>query len=270
MSERCRSPSLAVASCGGALLLLFATEAIGEKPHFCEKGVDVESGDPNAYDERGTRCEGLYKRNDSGPPHLDLVSLREAVGAKEVGARNGKSIRVAWPTSGPSGATLTDVTIHGEADPGNRHYRMDTRSTLAAGYYDWPTEVLDSLQLSARDVSLLAFARLKLAGLARSVVTLPIRLGALSGSTEAYDFQLAGSAEVTEVFYRIDVWDSKWKQQKLNVKAPAAVRPANYPFPISVPVLSVPTPGALYRLTVKATLGEDSEPETCEVIFFHG
>ncbi len=118
------------------------------------------------YQQRGARCEGVYRRLVAGTV-LYLVSLTESFDFDQQAAG---PLKIRWPDAG--GDT---VRLRAEALRPDLFYRMDARATSGSRDFDWPTDVLSALRLGRPDVGVVAYATRQLGAVAQPVY-LPLRI----------------------------------------------------------------------------------------------
>jgi hypothetical protein len=131
----------------------------------CDPELLGRGNGPQAYAQRGDRCEGLYAREVRGTT-LYLVSLTRFF--EEYSDPVGDSIFVAWPSH--SGDT---VRIRAEGIRRGLYYQMDTRTV--AGTFAWALEVLGPFDIGRSDLGVLGWTTMNLGHVNRTV-RLPLRI----------------------------------------------------------------------------------------------
>jgi hypothetical protein len=148
-----------------ALVLLAATAAGVSAQSPCDPELLGRGDGPQAYADRGDRCEGVYSREVRGST-LYLVSLTRSF--EEYTDRAGDSIFVTWP-SRPGDV----VRIRAEGIRRGLYYQMDTRTRGDA--FAWALEVLGPYGIGRSDLGVLGWTTMAVGGTERTV-RLPLRV----------------------------------------------------------------------------------------------
>jgi hypothetical protein len=249
-------------------------------PDFCAADYHPVKGEAYAYQNRGSRCEGLYDQDDAGEfSDLRPISVLATHKNAPAVAHGSSTISINWtPPRAESDLARLLVGLHIIADPGTRHYRMDTRVPFGTGRYDWPTDVLDGLNLTADSVTPSASVIGSVPHDPHAKIFIPLGFGKSVDDTTQYHVLLQARQNVNTVTYVLDrAKDGDWTTEGSRITLPTFFRGADSPFPINVP-LPLGQRGTFYRMRISASLQAESKggPSagtkalSCIVILFNG
>jgi hypothetical protein len=185
-------------------LALLLPAAVAAADSLCDPSLPQDSKSPVAYHLRGDRCEGIYAQQVSAIS-VEVRSLVAGFGAFDP-ARNEK-LELAW--TAPPGNTA-DVRLRAFSFKPRTYYRMDTAVPAARSAYQWPTDVLASVELGQADLGLIAWIDLPGPGGSARPVYLPLRAGAGAVKrNDGYEASLIPSVRLTEVRLKVSRLDDK-------------------------------------------------------------
>lgn len=256
-----RLPFLRSGLLGLALLLSAQQSVLQGQQDSCDKSIDQSSKDKNGYRQRGDRCEGVYIQGVSSPA-LRVVSLVESFAEFDLADT---VLQVAWDSI-PAG-----VPVHLRANALRPHlyYRFDAIRPVGSTSYRWPTAMLRSLELTKRDLGVLAWYPQPVGSSTRDVY-LPIRIGQqpASASAKRYVLVLVPGAELSEVFLSLAPVNAQG-QPGTFVMQDKPLQRGFYPAGrgITIPISGLTTRGVHY-LEISATLRAGGSATT-RLWFYH-
>jgi hypothetical protein len=228
----------------------------------CDPALSQASTDRNGYRQRGDRCEGIYIQEVSSPA-LRVVSFTDSV--ENFKPESGKNLRVEW--SLPS-ATVP-VHLRASALRSHLYYRFDTARPAGSASYDWSPSVLQALELTKRELGVLAWYTQPVGNTKRDVY-LPVRIGQQGAPARAqrYRLVLVPGTELTEVFVTLSSVKPDGRPGTFVLRDQPLKR-GFYPADrgISVPIIGLQAPG-LYYLEISATLRAGGS-STDRLWFYH-
>ena len=137
--------------CGMVLfgLVIITPSAASQDASPCDSEVLKQAvQEDTGYKLRDSRCEGLYRRQVSTSAPL---SLRSFMLAAPSSGDLPPVLKVAWTPS-----TASQINLHAQALKARTYFQMDTHADGRSGTYDWPTNVLKSIPLSATEIGVTA------------------------------------------------------------------------------------------------------------------
>jgi len=159
----------------------------------CDLNLAQPSGDPLGYQLRNDRCEGRYVQ-EVASTILITASFTESF--EDYDLKSGEDLIVEWTTP-------KDQNIHLRAQglKPRLYYRMDTVRTPGSPSYQWPTDILRTLNISRGDMGVIAWARYSISGISQDVY-LPLRIRQKQKAVQsgAYRVVLWSGRELAEVF----------------------------------------------------------------------
>ena len=239
-----------------AALLLFA--APSEPATFCDPNLVREVKDIQAsmrYQMRPGRCEGIYAQQVSAVS-LELRSFGK--GFAPFDPDREALLKLAW--SAPPDALR--VSLRAFSLKPRTYFRMDTEQPAAEGSYDWPSDVLASLQLRGADLGILAWTSLP--GMEK--VYLPLRAGTSKATDAGYEVTLAPNKKLEHLLVslrQIDKPRDLFRDREVGGEFP--YYPPNEPTKFSTGKIGAP---GFYRLVVKATAAA-GDSVTSDIDFYH-
>ena len=213
---------------------------------LCDLDLPRDSKSPVAYHLRGDRCEGIYAQQVSAVS-VEVRSLVAGFGAFDP-ARNEK-LELAWAAPPDSAG---DVRLRAFSLKPRTYYRMDTAVPAARGAYQWPTDVLASVELGQADLGLIAWIDLPRPGGSARSVYLPLRAGAGAAKGDAgYEVSLVPSVRLSEVRLKVSRLDGRGnaKDTLQDKELDLGYYPAATPTIFSTGKLG---PAGFYRLVITA------------------
>ena len=166
-------------------------------PRFDCDSLPVRVSDPLRYRQRGDRCEGVYGQDVSGSSELQVVAVMEHLEAFD--DTTSAPVRIEWTPPAGSAVTLRATSIR----PG-LYYRMQTTRPVAAGRYDWPSDVRRPLRIRSADVGLAGSTTMSLGGAPKEVLV-PLRVSQRRPApiTSGYRLTVMPSVGLSEVYVTV-------------------------------------------------------------------
>jgi hypothetical protein len=151
------------------VLCLGATPAPpATSPDFCDPSLTYSRTDPYGYFPRPGRCEGRFRRRNTGER---FIIAGYVSGSHAFSVSSARTVRLSWPEIGGDSVQIRAISL----DP-NVPYRMDTRAGGSFREFRWPTEVLRAVRLDGGELGLQATLR-QGPREARHPVLVPLRIG---------------------------------------------------------------------------------------------
>ena len=163
----------------------------------CDPAVKADVDHPQAYRQRGDRCEGVYWRPHAAQSGLSIAGVRRFVGAN---ALTSVPLRLGWRKT-DSIAPGTAVTMRAVLLRSDLYYRMDTNKPYSAGLYEWPTDVINVLRLDLKDFGILASTSTKVGGVNWQVY-LPIDIGPPDAASTTYEVTVIPMTALADLSWR--------------------------------------------------------------------
>jgi hypothetical protein len=215
-------------------------------PAFAQAKCDAALhpvGGGDGYRLRGDRCEGIYARAVAlGEVHLVGVNWRPGPLPP---IQAGRALKLAWEA--PAGKP---VHVRAWALRPRLFYRLDSVRPAGASAYDWPTELLMRLNLSAADLGVIAWTPVQLQGGVRDVL-LPVRVGGGGGAAPQHvELTLLSDVQLKEVYltaFPIGPDGKPGPAQYKDVAVKRGYYPANRGITVPLPALSRP---GYYRIDI--------------------
>ncbi len=160
----------------------------------CDETLIRLASPGNGYRPLGDRCEGVYAKQVGGTT-LFLASFTEAFENYDLKSRD--SLTVSW-----SAPAESSVQIRAETIRRGRYYRMDTRRPARDTVYRWSNRVLSAEQIVRKELGIVGWVRLPIAGAPRQVLHVPLRVEqkASARSCGFYEVQIAPGERLKEVY----------------------------------------------------------------------
>lgn len=159
----------------------------------CDPDLEQSATDPLGYKLRGDRCEGRYIL-EVGSTILFPVSLTAVF--EDYDLTSDKDLLVEW-------APLPDRNVRLRAHSLRRppYYRMDTARPSNNTTYNWPTDILSSLEVSHRDLGVIGWMTSPVGGTEQEVF-LPLRISQKGSARQSYSYTMIlwPGKELTEVY----------------------------------------------------------------------
>jgi hypothetical protein len=243
---QCKYPRLCFSFAVGLLLLAARSPSIPPRPQKnpCDPNLTQLGQNPEGYQLRGDRCEGIYIEPVSGSTTLLIASFTAVFEEFDPQA----NLKVEW--SSPA-----ELPIHLRAYGLRQklYYQMDTNVPAGATNYLWPAGVLDALHLSKRDIGVVGYAEYKIGGENRTLYV-PLRIRQKDQKqTNGYRLVLVPGSELKEVFISLAQVGPDGQPHSFLISDHALGKgyyPAERGFQVDLP--SLKTPG-IYYLEIGAT-----------------
>jgi hypothetical protein len=189
---RCSSAIAVFRYCLPVLLLIYPVFVFAQAD-FCDPSLDKVSANPLSYRMRGERCEGVYIKEVAGSI-LRIVSFTGYVEDYDLAASS--KLTIEWPHAVDA---ATHIRMHSLKR--KLYYRMDTVRPPSSAWFEWPTDVLTTLNISRKDLGVTGWI-LNFVGETRQRVYLPLRVTQKQQPvvSESYRLVLMPGREFTEVF----------------------------------------------------------------------
>jgi hypothetical protein len=244
-----------------AAMLGISWSAVAADP--CDPGLIQPKQDPNAYQFRGDRCEGIYLQPLAGSAALLFASFTEAFQAFD--PRADRSLQLEWiPVEGAGPTRLRAYGLRSR-----QYYRMDADRPAGMRSYSWPTTILSNLDLSRELLGVIAWNEVNVGSQSRRV-HLPLRIGAETARVDlwAYQLILVANVELTEVSLTLTLVDDAGRDRHVYLRE----HPLGYGYyppnqGIRVPITGLNQSG-FHRLKVAAKQ-RDRGSSTDEFWFYH-
>ncbi len=214
------------------LSLVFPVNCPGVE-NVCDPDLKTKEDFAFSYRYREDRCEGLYIREVAGTPLL-VASLTSRF--EDFTPQSGNNLLVSFRSPGD-----TYVRIRACGLRRKLYYRMDTIVQRGHKSYRWPLDILNALNITRKDLGLIAWAEVSLGGEMRKVY-LPVCVsqGSSSISPISYQMLLFPEQELVEVYVTLAGIDQQGRQtSKLMEAKPLGYGyyPAERPVLITIPPL---------------------------------
>lgn len=232
-------------------------------PPQCDPFIDVVAVRPDAYKQRGDRCEGVYEQKVSGGTGLRVASLTDATPRFDLVP--GDAVHLAWIADGNASMRLRALSLRF-----HHYYRMDSTRPAGSSTWVWPADVLAQHKLTSREIGLVGMTRRQFADGARDVYV-PIRIAKNGAppSGRPYMLIVRPDANLRQLFFT--VWRLKPDGgPDVALTADEDLKQGPYPARAGIPVRlpALPQPG--YYSVELAGVTESSQPVTIELTFYHG
>jgi hypothetical protein len=227
----------------------------------CDSNLTKLSNGPLSYKDRGDRCEGIYVKEVSSTT-LQIVSLTESFG--EYNTNSGKPILIEWDTP-----PATSV-IHLKAQSVKRklYYRMDTFRPNRDKLYNWPIDILASLNIEKSDFGIVGIAQASI-GQEKRDIYIPLRLSQ-DGTVQInnYNLMLLPGVELKKVFISLALLGADGRPGKF-IKDGEELKYGYYPAErsVQIPISGLKSEG-IYYLEIGATL-RNGGSSTLQILFYH-
>ncbi len=250
-------------------LLLCLTLAAVELPRElpaqeapCDPDLNQPAGEPHGYHLRGDRCEGLYIKEVAGSSTLLVASLTESF--EDFDPTSGKDLHLEWAALGNSRVWLRGYSLRRRL-----YYRMDSIRPAGSTSYTWPSGLLATLQISRKDLGIIAWTSYPVRSEKREVY-LPLRITQQQSQTRSNSYQILvrPSVDLEKVFVSISLLGPNGTRDSFLRKDEElgyGYYPADRSFPI--PVVGLKAAG-IYHLEIGAALVGGGSSAT-ELWFYH-
>lgn len=248
MTERLGRVVIGVFAVIIVLAMWAAPPVLTQSASPCDPSLVQPPDNPLGYRLRGNRCEGVYVKEVAGLSGLVVASFTEGPYSLEIPST--KAVNVTWKSPGDSPIRLRAISLRRRL-----YYRMDTAQPSGSRSFQWPADLLASLQMTGPDLGIVGWT-MHAIGRQMTEVYVPLQVGAAATSRPAsrYKLVLLPGAELSEVFVTVlKLTASGEEGAVLQRDEPLAhgFYPAERPLSISLPALVDP---AFYRLEIGAVL----------------
>lgn len=167
----------------------------GEEPTFCDPLLTPILDNPYGYRPRGDRCEGIYVQNVASVALL-VGSFTESAIDYELGA--GKPLLVGWRNLP---GNTSPVRLRAQGVKRRLYYRMDTLRPADATSYEWPSNLLNALNVRKQDIGIVGVTS-HLVGQTDRDIYLPLSVTQqdVSARSAPYEMVLFPGLELNEIF----------------------------------------------------------------------
>jgi len=231
----------------GALLSVQSPLCMGRTAQTpCDSNLAQLGQNPNGYRLRGDRCEGIYVQPVSGSTALLVASFTELFEDFDPSSLGNLSVEWSHPVE-------TTIHLRAYALHEKLYYQMDAVVPAGRNSYLWPGDVLNALQLSKRDIGVVAFTEYRVGAVNRTLYV-PVRIRQKGRERSgSYQLVLVPGSELKEVFFSLAQVGADGQPHSFLISDHALGKgyyPAERGILIEMPVLK--TPG-VYYLEVGAT-----------------
>lgn len=199
----------------------------------------VNQDDPNRYELRGDRCEGMFNEHVGGDSSILLVSL--TTGDITLDPSTTPTMKVTWHAAGTDSLQLRAYSLRWRT-----YYRMDTAQQLSRSEYDWPSTILAINRIKRSDIGLAAWINRTFHSGSRTVF-IPI-----SASERTHGMRLAvvSGVDFAEVYVEVDQLSNDGaftRELRKTTALSYGFYPAHHPIQIELPEINSP---GLYSVNV--------------------
>jgi hypothetical protein len=234
-----------------------------EEDNLCDDDIFRSSNfnDNWGYYPRGTRCEGRYIRKTGS--HILVVSLTEYY--EDYDIDSAKELIIEWTPPENERVWLRAYGIGPDL-----YYRMDTSSAPGSKYFRWPTDVINGLKISRKNLGVVGWMNLPVHGGLRRVY-LPLRVWQKDKgqSTGSYEVIFQSDSRLAEVYYSLTKLKTEDRQAEVIVDG-KELNYGNYPprQGIKIDISDLKGPG-IYYLEIMATQKNGVAADPIEMWFYH-
>ena len=221
---------------------------------FCDNRISIGTAQ-TAYKSRGDRCEGLFDRPAStGFYPIDTISL--VVDSTSWDTQT-DSVPIGWSVP----PVASEVSLRASSIPGLAlFYRMDTRRPSQDGVFRWKTNLVRMVELSPRNIGIIAWQSEQIGGVAREVL-LPVWLNKKPTNAQtSYSVLLT----TTLVLQKLDLTVRKIQYDggygEIVGQSTFDTQPMVPSRPIGPITLPGPTAPGLYHVLIRAQLMNPPDP----------
>ena len=246
-----------------ALSMVICPVGFPAEDNFCDDDIFRGSNfnDNWGYYPRGNRCEGRYIRKMGS--HILVVSLTEYYEDYDIDSE--KELIIEWTPPENEKVRLRAYGIGPDL-----YYRMDTSSAPGSKHFRWPTDVINGLKISRKNLGVVGWMNLPVNGGLRRVY-LPLRVwqkheGQSPGS---YEVILQSDSRLAEVYYSLTRLKTEDQQAEVIVDG-KELNYGNYPprEGIKINISDLKGPG-IYYLEITAIQRNGVAADPIEMWFYH-
>jgi hypothetical protein len=154
---------------------------------------------PFGYRLRGDRCEGIYWEPHTAGGTFAIISIRG--GQAPLLTETPDVVRFTWPID-PMIPPKTEVLIRGVNLRSGLYYRLDARKSYLDGVYNWPTDIIRGLGLTAPEIAVSATTRVKIGSITWNVI-LPLAEDSSPRGSSSYDVVLIASTAILRLSWEL-------------------------------------------------------------------
>jgi hypothetical protein len=237
------------------------TSLVGAAQGPCDPNLKQLGQNPQGYQLRGDRCEGIYIQPVSGSSTLLVASFTASFEAFDPNSID--KLTLEW-----SSPATTPVRLRAYALREKLYYQMDSVVPAGNTTYLWPTGVLNALHLSKQDIGVVGFTGYRVGSEIRTLY-LPLRVQSKNQSQlPAYRLVLLPGSELDEVFVSLAQVGADGQPHSFLIsdrKLGKGYYPAERGISIDIPT---PTMQGIYYVEIGATR-RFAGPLTQQLWFYH-
>ena len=241
------------------LLAGYLNDTFGQT--HCDPSLPLITNNELGYRDRGDRCEGTYIKQ-VGSTTLYVASFTELF--EQFDPKSGTPLQIEWDNL----ANTTGVHIRAQAVKQKVYYRMDSFRPATTASFNWPTNILASLNILKKDIGVIGTARVTIGQVQRDVY-LPLRIRQQSNATRTgiYNLVLLPGVELSEIYISLAPVASDGRPQKF-IREGEKMGYGYYPAEriIEIPITGLGNAG-MYYLEVGASL-RNGGTSTLELWFY--
>lgn len=229
----------------------------------CDSALSAPAGHPYGYSVRGNRCEGVYVQPVRSTGSLVVASLTARLPTYDL-AETRTPLVVGWNV--PAEAS---VRLRARGLRRRLYYRMDAL-VPAGDSFQWPSNVLSSLQLSTSEIGLLGWMDYRFDESEREIyLPLSVRAEGDDWSEKKLQLTLIPRQELKELYVSLAILDSRGETQEY-LRDGEALGYGYYPAgrPVKIPIPGLQKPG-FYYLEIGAELSGGVN-DALELTFYYG
>ncbi|MEO8853424.1 MAG: hypothetical protein ABI359_06575 [Ginsengibacter sp.] len=247
------------------LLLLFLQMAFGMQlcaQNRCDMSLPVNSKNPLSYHDLGDRCEGVYIQQ-LGSTALQVVSFTKSFEAYDLSS--GKPLQITWDKF-PSNNI---IRVRARGIERKLYYRMDTYCSDEKNSFNWPVNILSTLNIMKPDIGVVGFTKYLINGKETDIyIPLTISQQKVVDNKPELKFVLLPGVELSEIYVSIQQIKEDGKPG-IVVKEGEKLGYGYYPAdrPVIIPISGLKGRG-IYYLEAGATL-RDGGTSSIEIWFYN-
>lgn len=235
------------------VLIVVCAAIVFAQPSVCDPDLTRLANplNPARYQQRGTRCEGVYDPERSGNAALGLVSFTSSF--ETFDPQRDRNLFVRWAAPGN-----LPVHLRGYSLKPRTYYQMDTALEPGKGPFTWPLDLVRDTGLQRRDLAVVAWTSYEVGQVTRDVYVPVAITSANSSSSQAATprITLLPGRPLNEIFLTVQPLSASL------APGSALLQDEPYgegPYPAEVPVsldwkrLKIGAPG-FYSLKIGATV----------------
>jgi hypothetical protein len=237
------------------------TNVAGAQQGPCDPNLKQVEHNPQGYQLRGDRCEGIYIQPVSGSSALLVASFTESL--EDFDPSSIDKLSLEWAS-----LPTTPIRLRAYGLREKLYYQMDTMVPAGKTTYLWPTGVLNALHLSKNDIGVVGFTEYQLGNETRTLYV-PLRVQPKNQKqTPDYQLVLLPGTELDEVFISMAQVGTDGQPHSFLIsdrKLGKGYYPAERGISINLPK---PTTQGIYYVEIGA-IRRDAGPLTQQIWFYH-